>query len=463
MMTPAAPTPRRLQDLLDQVLDGASTPEQNRELNALVEQRPELAREIAAQLRLHSLLEWESPEVRVFEPPAEAVSSEPTAGGRPVASVRATGRRRWLVAAVLAATCGGALWWVQTGRQPTDPVVAEIVDENLVDWSSRTDALTDDRRIAPGLIAFESGSLTLRFRSGATVKATGPASMRIESDMLVRLDRGQATAHVPRWAVGFTIETPDVEIVDQGTEFGVVARGDGKTDVVVFDGEVDLTPVTQRTPRGPKRLTQGEAVSVSQGGSIDRIMQVRRDNRGESWSTAPSREPEGVISGIRDNLRPSDSPKYYQITPTGLAEDALAYVDRPHQWNGLNGVGLPEFLRQVDYVRPFNDDKYLGELEIVVELSQPAWLYVLFDDRVPLPQWLQRDFEDTGVDIGLDEGPWEFADPTLRTAIGSGNSIDRTFSVWRKKCETPQAVRLGSMGVSLEARAMYGIAARPLD
>ena len=52
---------------------------------------------------------------------------------------------------------------------------------------------------------------------------SGPASLQIVSDMLVKLTDGQATAHVPEWAHGFSIETPNVNVVDLGTKFGVLS------------------------------------------------------------------------------------------------------------------------------------------------------------------------------------------------------------------------------------------------
>jgi hypothetical protein len=227
--------------------------------------------------------------------------------------------------------------------------------------------------------------------------------------MLVWLDRGQATAQVPHWAKGFTIETADVEVVDLGTQFGVMALDDGMTDVVIFEGQVDLKP-TNGNRRVQKRLNQGEAARVNNNGSIDRIVEVRSDVKG-GWSTANhSGARLNVFKSIRDNIPPSDGSKYYyyQITTAGLEEDAWAYVDRhPHQWNGLTGKGLPEFLRGIDYARTFNDYRYIQGFEIVVELSTSADLYVFFDDRVPTPDWLLERFEDTGVNIGLDEGPWE--------------------------------------------------------
>jgi hypothetical protein len=95
-------------------------------------------------------------------------------------------------------------------------------------------------------------------------------------------------------------------------------------------------------------------------------------------------------------------------------------------------------------------------------LARPANLYVFFDDRVPTPDWLPERFENTGVKIGLDEGPDEGI-PHHRTAVGPGNSIDNVFTVWRRRCERGEVVKIGAMGTRADARAMYGIAAKALD
>lgn len=88
----------------------------------------------------------------------------------------------------------------------------------------------------------------------------------------------------------------------------------------------------------------------------------------------------------------------------------------------------------------------MPDLEMVVTLRKPANLYIFFDDRVPTPDWLASQFEDTGVDIGLDEGKHELT-PDFEVAVGGGNSIDRIFSVWRRcRCVDLAPIRLGPVG-----------------
>jgi hypothetical protein len=313
----------------------------------------------------------------------------------------------------------------------------------------------------------KSGALTLKFRSGATMTANGDVSMRIVSDMLVLLDRGKATAHVPQWAKGFTIKTKDVEVVDLGTQFGVMAREQGATDVVVFEGKVDYKPTAGPAAASETLLSQGQGVRVNKEGAIDRIVEVRRDANKGQWSSDPSEFDQADWSdtpfkSIRDNIPSVELPTYYQITPRGLEDDARAYVDAPHEWNGLTSDGLPEFLLDADYVMTRNDYRYINQFEMTVELAHPAMVYVFWDHRVPPPEWLTEQFENTGVDIGLDEGPWKPGDTKHSLGVGGGESIDNVFSVWSRRCEKPETLKFGSMGKRPGARAMYGIAAKPL-
>jgi hypothetical protein len=171
-----------------------------------------------------------------------------------------------------------------------------------------------------------------------------------------------------------------------------------------------------------------------------------------------------IVATVSDNVRSLQTAKYYRVIPHGFREDCRAYVDRMHQWNGVDARGLPPFLLGGDYVMTFNDDKIANEIEIAVGVSQPANLYVLIDDRVTPPEWLKRDFVDTNWDVGSDEG-WE--DRVIDVATGPGQSVEHVFSVWRRVVGEPTTVILGALSydsspakVTAE-RSMYGIVVTP--
>ena len=154
--------------------------------------------------------------------------------------------------------------------------------------------------------------------------------------------------------------------------------------------------------------------------------QVRHDQR-----------PTPVIASVSDNIRLHDTAKYNRVIPAGFEEDCRAYVDREHEWNGLDKHGLPSFLVGGDYVMTFNEDKTATELALTVQLAQPANLYVLIDNRVPPPEWLTRDFVDTNVDVGLDE---VHSHVNIETATGAGKSLDQFYSVWKREVHEPTSI-----------------------
>lgn len=318
----------------------------------------------------------------------------------------------------------------------------------------------DPTERGPGDIAigrpfsFSSGNYRLKLTSGVRVNIAAPARFTVYSPEQLRLFHGRLTASVPENAKGFTVLTKQANIVDQGTEFGVAVEEDELTDVAVFEGKVDVA-----TSKKTLSLVLGKAISVSRSGTVSRLPLVRPD----TFESMPSTETQNVstIVSISDNIREDESLDYYKIVSRGFGEDKRAYVDRHHQWNGVSKAGLPEFLKGADYVLPFNNDKHARDLEITVTLSSEAELFVLFDKRLEPPDWLVEGFDDLAVEVGQDE-----VNPYKAEGRGAGRSIDRLFSVWKKKSVVVGDVTLGSLiregQETKEEQSMYGIVAVPV-
>lgn len=457
------------------VLDGIATDAERAELSNLSAENPVLVTSVADELVIDALLKWQSGSVVEVLPSLEDG----------VASSYAPPNRRsrsrayfWMgmVAAALLIASGVALS-EYAAKGAADRAVADIVNQQNVRWSKDSTALTANATVRCGRLASSGGEYTLRFRDGSTVRVVGYSSLDIKSNKLLQLNHGQATANVAYGGSGFTITSSLVDVVDRGTEFGISIDGN-RADVVVFDGKVDVQSKLGGSST-QQRLTQGEAVKVDHLGSFTRLVDICRDVDGRWWS-GNRPDPTGhVIARVSDNIHAEggggDTFFCYQTTFEGLREDALAYSDNPnHQWNGLTAEGLPKFLLGADYIRTFNDYRYMPYFKMTVEFSQPANLYVFADDRIPPPDWLTRQFEDTGVDIGLDEGPWGGnveakyrKDDVNTTDIGPGKSIDNVFSVWWRRCADGKPITLGDAGAwggeGGQGRAMYGVAATPLD
>lgn len=466
---------QRCWELIDQLLDGSIGDSERTELSQILDSHPELASELTEQLKMHSLLSWRCRKIDPGNRPLLPRRQAPSASS-PRSALKHLVKQKWLWAAVVIAAASLSIW-AGPLYFSRNPIIAEVVDEQVVEWREGFGPPKDRSIVSPRSLEMKSGMLAIRFHSGATLSVSGDVSMQVQSEERIRLDRGCAVAQVSQAARGFTILAPYVRVVDLGTNFGVVAGDDRPTQVAVFSGTVELSAGSHSTSNFHEKLAAGEGVQVGPDGLVARLMNVRRNSKGTWSSVDKPLSSDATIVSVRDNLDLSRCRKYYELIPRGLRDDAPAYVDSHAQWNGLMITGLPDFLRDADYVKTFDDMQVILDLTISVQLSRPAMLYVLFDRRAAPPRWLTSQFEDTGADIGLDAAD-EF-DVQNTIAVGAGQSIDHVFSVWQKRCPTPGIVQLGPAGDKSwrprsapadeggenppRPRGMYGIAAKPLD
>jgi len=364
------------------------------------------------------------------------------------------------------------------GSQPTMPgqsFAGRIINLANVAWSSGADQFQEWSRIQLGdRLRFDSGALELMLDNGAQVVIEGPADFELASRLKAIARLGKLVVRCGPDAHGFQVETSVAKVMDLGTIFGMSVVDQNRTDVVVYEGKVDLSIPAKTTGR-KRHLSAGEALQIRHNGKVDRIASVQsntfltpRDliSHGDGKSR--------LIASVSDSLQADETTKYYRIIGGGFFEDCRAYVDRLHQWNGLDSQGLPRFLLGGDYVMTFNDDK-LRKVKIALELSQPASVYVLLDDRISPPDWLTHDFADTGWDVGLDahivtQDRSRFHQQQCIAAIGPGRSIDRIFSVWQRDVPAASVVELGSLRQQdlgdvdpySVKQNMYGVVVQPL-
>lgn len=129
------------------------------------------------------------------------------------------------------------------------------------------------------------GTIDLELNSGATVALSAPVRFSIQQDNTLALTRGHAYAVVPESAIGFTVQTPQGQVVDLGTEFGVRVDEQGAGEVVVFKGLVEAvsSDSTQEPVKIPEqfggKLRAGERV----GDSIDQIGAFQTEAYVRDW------------------------------------------------------------------------------------------------------------------------------------------------------------------------------------
>jgi hypothetical protein len=448
-------------------LDGLHTEEESRQLNEQLAASAE-SRELFAALSLEIAILKEMSLSETDDSDRASPSERSSATGAPLAFAESNPLdpaadegwlpRLWPMQWVLAAgvVIGGVgVWAFKPGlNEQTEPAVA-----------------TAANHVAPlevGGVHIESGTTKLLLPKVGYVVVEGPAEFDLLGPKRARLKYGRIKMRVTEeTGRGFVVETPDGEITDLGTEFGVNVGEGRKTGLVVFEGAVDLRVAESQPTDAPRmHLVGGEGVVFDKAGSLERIMSIstgavstfRQDDEAFAGESAQ------IITKVQDNLRKSETKKFYEIVPRGLNEDVRKYVDRRHEWNGLTTAGMPSYLVGADYVRTFNADSLKKNIAIRVTVSRPAKLYVFFDDRLKVPAWLSDQFRNTGDKIGGDS-----AYPKRKAHLigkGPGVEVDDIYSVWERTVSEPGVVKLGASnigGAKAGSASMYGIAATPLD
>ena len=99
-------------------------------------------------------------------------------------------------------------------------------------------------------------------------------------------------------------------------------------------------------------------------------------------------------------------------------------------------------------------------VKLTIEVTRPVELYVLVDQRNPVPEWVSTDFTDTGETITLNFKP----------AHAKGQVAKRLpYSVWKRAIHTAGEVTLGAPypnppvdKKSFSPNRMFGVAAKAL-
>ncbi len=164
-------------------------------------------------------------------------------------------RLKWLSAIVSIAACLALFFWITRPKPPAAPVAKGASDENEFvarltgakecEWLDHAVIPPNGRLHKGQKLNLAKGFAEITFDSGAQILLQGPASLDINSAWNATLNRGTLKASLPPEAMGFAINNPTVEVVDNGTEFTMFTDASGAaTEVLVLKGEVEAAPKT---------------------------------------------------------------------------------------------------------------------------------------------------------------------------------------------------------------------------
>jgi hypothetical protein len=114
-------------------------------------------------------------------------------------------------------------------------------------WADGAQPVEVGESLAAGRqLRLESGFAEISCTKGAELLLQGPATLTIESELGVFLTEGRLNTRLTSpEAHGFTVRTPQSDIVDEGTEFGVDVAPGGDQSVHVFQGKVEFSATSK--------------------------------------------------------------------------------------------------------------------------------------------------------------------------------------------------------------------------
>ena len=141
--------------------------------------------------------------------------------------------------------------------------------------------------LADSELRLRDGLARITFVDGAEVILEGPARLKIKSPTSAELEYGRLSANIANSKVDFTVFAPGMKVLDLGTVFGVHVDSNGRGQVHVFEGEVEvaLTREDGRSLRS-ELLTKNNAASLDAARKT--IDSVRLDPAGFIRSLEPS-------------------------------------------------------------------------------------------------------------------------------------------------------------------------------
>jgi hypothetical protein len=355
--------PNQSEVLIQKYLAGQLMASEAEHLLALLRERPSLGTDLLNHLQIDDML---SQLIR-----AEAVASPLAVGKRmPRADAPQPSRfyalhnwnHPWAWATGLAA-CLAVLFGVSLlsrpkvagPRQEAETRAVAVLNRAVnVEWATPDDVRYPGAALAPGWLRLKAGVLQLEFFNGASVVLEGPAELEVVSAREAFCKSGKLSAEAPPSAHGFRVRTPQMNLVDLGTAFGLAVSSNG-AEAHVFKGEVEL----QGESAAKQRLKEGEAAAMASGGAmryfrashsafisaadLDRFALADQRLCQENWRTASARLNADASLVVRfdfESVALSDHTLRNLATSAAVVGDAtiVGCSPAPGRWPNKNAL-----------------------------------------------------------------------------------------------------------------------------
>ncbi len=151
---------------------------------------------------------------------------------------------------------------------PDRTPIARVSGVKNVVWTKSSGHLRPGQWLSAGKIDLKEGLLELSYDSGSTVLIKAPATYYIEANNKGYLEKGSIRAHSPKTVATFEIETPNSQLIDLGTTFGVTVLSMLTTEVHVLEGLVKAKSLIDPDTEW-KMLLTGKALRIKSSDEME--------------------------------------------------------------------------------------------------------------------------------------------------------------------------------------------------
>jgi len=288
--------PARLDELINRYIDRRLTKEEKAELESCLLASAEARRQFWELMQFEEVLE----ETADIHRSAEWMTQKERSKTQETVNQSAAGRywHSWvqLMSGHPILTAAAALVFVALSVLPFVPPraipVAEATSNGVavlastldVQWDQAQTPLLRGAVLPPGRIRLAKGVVGIEFYSGVRLTLEGPVDIELKKIDEAICYSGKLRVQVPAVATNFRVLTPNLDVLDLGTEFGMDVGQDHRTEVHVFEGKVEWS--NRSGPPVKSLLVAGEG--------------IRADTQGIAHITA---QPEVFVSRSRLEAR----------------------------------------------------------------------------------------------------------------------------------------------------------------
>ena len=323
---------RRLIELLGPTWDGNPTEEDERQVNAFLEEHGQAGAEALLKVTsLHLELGRHVSSRELFERAMATVAEtalDDVGMPRPTVSAAPAAWMGWAAAAAAVVMMVGLTLLQGGGAKQEDPVVvtrtarllrpsrpvASLISVANAHWAEGIQVEVGETIDENQRLELLAGTAQLSMACGADIVLQAPCVVTLVSEDFVELESGRLTAQAATWATGFVVAAKDLKVTDLGTRFALTASEDGVVEAHVLEGSVLAEPLKERRRQQSSMLLKsGQAIRVDGVRSkVDLIASRRHDFIDELEQFRPLRPIPIWNSGVGEKVGTGDP--YWTIT-----------------------------------------------------------------------------------------------------------------------------------------------------